>query len=423
MFQWFLEKIPKIFKKNELKNLHQTQNDNIDEIEDQEIKAEFEKLKYKMGKYLHNLETERLTFKLIVKRYWLRVIMLFIAATVFNAGVQIFLSRADTIPSGVTGVPFLIQNAFPVTKPYFALLYLACNVPLFIIFGLRIKKSFVLLSLTFMVFQIGTNLVFTEKHVLEFFWKNINLTDNYGSYTGWSKIIYTFIGGALIGIGIAISRKAGGSTGGTDIIGYYFSTKAKKSVGSVLSIIGFVTAAIFIVIFEFIKPNYLLDKPLDLDHIKSLSENDFIKLHDYKGIAFNEYDKIEHRYNLLMENYKDSRIYFGVREVGTILYVFIINIMINLIYPKYKKISMTIVCQDPEKVLTYFKLIKYWHSYRIEKYKSGYTGQNGYKITTIMLLLEAKNIIDDLKQIDPRVWISVEKVSKVVGQFSTFYVE
>ncbi|UWV93263.1 hypothetical protein NW062_04505 [Mycoplasmopsis cynos] len=40
-----------------------------------------------------------------------------------------------------------------------------------------------------------------------------------------------------------------------------------------------------------------------------------------------------------------------------------------------------------------------------------------------MLLLEAKNIIDDLKQIDPRVWISVEKVSKVVGQFSTFYVE
>ncbi|UWV86026.1 hypothetical protein NW063_04215 [Mycoplasmopsis cynos] len=81
MFQWFLEKIPKIFKKNELKNLHQTQNDNIDEIEDQEIKAEFEKLKYKMGKYLHNLETERLTFKLIVKRYWLRVIMLFIAAT------------------------------------------------------------------------------------------------------------------------------------------------------------------------------------------------------------------------------------------------------------------------------------------------------------------------------------------------------
>ncbi|WAM09531.1 hypothetical protein ONA24_06065 [Mycoplasmopsis cynos] len=91
-----------------------------------------------------------------------------------------------------------------------------------------------------------------------------------------------------------------------------------------------------------------------------------------------------------MENYKDSRIYFGVREVGTILYVFIINIMINLIYPKYKKISMTIVCQDPEKVLTYFKLIKYWHSYRIEKYKSGYTGQNGYKITTIMLLLDKK---------------------------------
>ncbi|WAM06880.1 YitT family protein [Mycoplasmopsis cynos] len=61
-------------------------------------------------------------------------------------------------------------------------------------------------------------------------------------------------------MGSLFQRKAGGSTGGTDIIGYYFSTKAKKSVGPVLSIIGFVTAAIFIVIFEFIKPNYLLDK-------------------------------------------------------------------------------------------------------------------------------------------------------------------
>ncbi|WAM08420.1 hypothetical protein [Mycoplasmopsis cynos] len=67
MFQWFLEKIPKIFKKNELKNLHQTQNDNIDEIEDQEIKAEFEKLKYKMGKYLHNLELKDLPLNLLLK--------------------------------------------------------------------------------------------------------------------------------------------------------------------------------------------------------------------------------------------------------------------------------------------------------------------------------------------------------------------
>ncbi|WAM09530.1 hypothetical protein ONA24_06060 [Mycoplasmopsis cynos] len=38
-----------------------------------------------------------------------------------------------------------------------------------------------------------------------------------------------------------------------------FQQKLRR-VFSVLSIIGFVTAAIFIVIFEFIKPNYLLDK-------------------------------------------------------------------------------------------------------------------------------------------------------------------
>ncbi|SYV96962.1 Uncharacterised protein, partial [Mycoplasmopsis edwardii] len=49
-----------------------------------------------------------------------------------------------------------------------------------------------------------------------------------------------------------------------------------------------------------------------------------------------------------------------MREVSTFFYILVTNIVINILYPKYKKVSLTIVSSNPEKVLAYFKLINYW---------------------------------------------------------------
>ncbi|UWV79618.1 YitT family protein [Mycoplasmopsis felis] len=109
------------------------------------------------------------------------------------------------------------------------------------------------MTLCFMVCQIITNFFFTSKIISQSINEFITFTDSYKPYTNWSDIIYSIVGALFIAFGISLSWKAGGSTGGTDIIAYYFSMKSKKSIGHILSIIGVCSAILFLFIFSFIK--------------------------------------------------------------------------------------------------------------------------------------------------------------------------
>ncbi|UUD35922.1 YitT family protein [Mycoplasmopsis citelli] len=386
-------------------------------------------LNYKMGEYLINNKEVKLTFDIIFKRYWWRVLLVLAAAFVFNFAIQIFLSRGDTVPSGWTGVPTLLQILIKELRPYFALIFLGANLPLFIIFWNKVKKSFLYLTLTFMISQILANLIFTQSAVYEFITSLINLVpdtldiDSFKdkasvqqalarldinpsllnnknidsiSYTDkiallkiqwysegrtWPILLYCSIGAFFVGISVALAWKGGGSTGGTDIIAYYFITKTKKSIGGLLSLFGIITASLFLVIWGFVQPN----------------------------IASSD-----------QKNYPPI---FGARELSTFMYILISNLVVSLIYPKYKKMKMVIVSNDIEKIINYFKAIEYWHSYQIVDFTSGYDGTTKYKVETVVLLLESKNLICDLKLIEPNAWISLIPVKEVVGKFNTQYVE
>ncbi|SJZ62367.1 YitT family protein [Mycoplasmopsis verecunda] len=434
-------------------------------LDTEKIISEEEYLKYKMGQYLLNnkQKQKRLTFKEFILRYWFRVLLLFCGALVFNFGIHIFLAKSDTIPSGITGIPTILQYLFPVMRQYFALIYFACNVPLFIIFWKKVKRSFLIYTLVFMFFLQITNFIFVEHAVHVWFFDKISFLHNdyddftliynpsemvdlkaietsqfkispeYQPGTGWKTLpliqavnylekgtltellkvandnpllsniispqdlnnwtleqlsqlvwyaegqtwpilLYGSIGAAFIGMGIALSWKAGGSTGGTDIIAYFFSTKYKKSVGGILSMVALITACVYLVIYGFVRPNI------------------------------------------------NGEI-FGMRELSTFAYLIVTNVVVNILYPKYKKVKLTIISSEPEKVIAYFKLINYWHSYRLVRFKSGYTGKYQYKIETVALLLETKNIISDLKLVDPKIWISAVSVGGVIGSFNTKFVE
>ncbi|VEU58487.1 YitT family protein [Mycoplasmopsis gallinacea] len=385
-------------------------------------------LKYKMGRYLFNNRNHKLTIPQLWQRYWRRILMIIVSAIIFNFGIQFFLLRADTIPSGLTGIPTLLTILLPILKPYFSLIYFGVNLPLFILYWRKIKKSFLYLTLFFMISQILVNLVFTIPEVHDFFMSKINFVPDgfkdsftvgervisqkeawYQEGQTWPILLYGTIGSFFIGIGIAISWKAGGSTGGTDIVAYYFSTKSKKSIGGVLTIISFVTASIFLIIYGALSPNlkHYVVSPEEI----TLNPNGTIDL-----VKFNE---------LLKQDTKvqTQQIYFGMRELSTFTYIITTNLTVNLLYPKYKKTSLVIVSSDPKQIMAYFKLINYWHSYRITRFKSGYTGEYSYKIETVILYLEAKSLIHDLKLIDPNIWISINVIDGIVGKFNTQYVE
>ncbi|WP_029512956.1 YitT family protein [Mycoplasmopsis iners] len=375
-----------------------------------------------------------------IKLYARRLFFIFLSALIFNFGVLAFLTKADTIPSGVSGIPTIIIFLVKKAEPFFAIMYLVANIPLFILFGVKftkvkwtfgknkqhniyffktsfkVKKSFILLTLAFMLFQIVTNIVFTQiPGVKEFISESFNVAPGWTPHiklvlsdkttvlvenpTTWPIFINGSIGSFFLGIAIAIAWKNGGSTGGTDLIAYYFSTKKKKSIASILMVVSFITTATFLVIFGILNP-----------HLPAITINDL------KNVDKNNIDLI----------YKQAAGYktiLGMREISTILYILIVNTLVGFIYPKYKKVSLEISCSNPNKVITYLKAIKYWHAYTIYNAKSGYTNQEVYKIETTMLLLETKSIIRDLKRIDNSLWIKIKPVSNIFGSFSTSFVD
>ncbi|VEU75096.1 Uncharacterized BCR, YitT family COG1284 [Mycoplasmopsis maculosa] len=429
---------------SEKKNKEHTCETNVNSTDDEEI-VELDKLK--MGRYAYETDLSNKKDKIVKKRiillYLKRLFFIFIAAIIFNFGVLAFLNRADTIPSGLSGIPMLAilisKNYNVQLDKYFALMFLAVNIPLFLTFGLKEKRSFVLLTLYFMIAQILTNMVFTlTPGVSDWIHHHINVAPGwekliqvkligseetiiYENATSWPILVNGILGSLCAGVAVSIAWKNGGSTGGTDIIAYYFSTKKQKSVSGIMFILNFCATSMFLIIFGFAAKHKevinleLLGKYVDSSNINSTNGLMEVKLN------LNQSDFIS-----LIQNQKSiitEPTIVGLREISTFMYIVVNNIIISIIYPKYKKVEVQISCKNPSKIIKYFKKIKYWHAYTIIQGKSGYSGDNTYIVTTNMLLFETRSIISDINLIDPKAWISVKSVEKISGTFNTKFVE
>lgn len=334
------------------------------------------------------------------------IFMMFVAALVFNFGIVVFLNRADTVPTGLMGFATLINlftynNGVGLLTPYLALIFWVLNIPLLLIFFKKVKRTFIVYTLLFMVFQTLINLVvlipgvnwFLEQFVT--IQRNWSIEEGWGMFDGknlggsaspilelrfannWPIFIYGLMGGLFVSFGIALSWKFGGSTGGTDIIVYYFTTKSKREVGRVMSLVSAILTVLFLISQFSIKRFYL-------------GEN----------IPF-----------------------ISAQSISTLIYVLTIDIVVQRVYPKYKKVQLTIFTDSPEDVVAYFDHINYWHAYLITEGISGYTKKHKYVITTVVLLLEAKPLVRDLKKIAPYLWFSISPVRSTEGTFNTFKVD
>ncbi|UWD34115.1 YitT family protein [Mesomycoplasma molare] len=323
----------------------------------------------------------------VCKKKPFSIFMMFLSSCLFTFAITVILAQSKTIPSGLTAIPTLITYIFSITKPYFSFIYLLLNLPLIIIFWKSIKKSFLYLTIIWMIFQNLWNLFFNIEIIKNFLIYHISITSESWNINKalesnsdlWQIIYYTVFGSVLIGTSIGISWKFGGSTGGTDFISYYYSTKKRKPIGKILFIISISIALFSLITFG------------SLGHF----------------------------------NIGEGRIYriLGIQVISTILYIFITSIIVNLIYPKYKKVAITIYCSEPQKIMNHLKEINYWHSYNLWVGQSGYTGKETYKIKTIALYLEVKMIVSELRKVDPKIWISLKPVIETSGLFDTSRIE
>ncbi|WP_083748439.1 YitT family protein [[Mycoplasma] mobile] len=337
------------------------------------------------------LSSDEKNIWVIIKNKKFSIFMLLISSLIFVLGVNLFLTTAGTISTGLSAIPLLIIFSFPSVDlgQYFALILFGLNIPLIIIFWKKIKRSFFVLTIIWSLFQIVWNFILAIPVINNFLIDNTvgKMAPNFiasadKTQDTWAVLVFAFVGALLIGFSIAIAWRNGASSGGTDIIAYYFSTKRKISASTPLLIISLSISFISIIILVILS----VANP---DPNPNAVKRDF----------------------------------FGIRTLGTILYIIVSSSLLGALYPKYSKIQLTIHSEKYEDILQLFKKINYWHGYTISDIEGGYTNKKGKKIETVILLLEVNRIKNLIQEVDPKVWISIKKVKDSVGTFNSSEVE
>lgn len=359
--------IQKPVNKNKIKNIFVFKKDET------KNSLEYFNLNYSTN-YLKQIKTRPMT-----------ILAILISSLIFNIAFVFFLSRAKTIPSGLASIPSLLSYVFLSLKPYFAIFYFLINLPLFLFFYKKIKKTFLYSTFFWMICQIGWEQLWHIEPLYDFIYSNTSVKENWSVSDGtdlWLIFFYTIIGAILVGISSSLIWKFGGSTGGTDIIAYYFSTTRKKSVGSMMMVLS-----------------------------SSISATALITLYiiSTQGLVKDESSKVLQ--------------IFGINTFATILYIFIVSFVVNKIYPKYKKVLITIYTTKSEEITNHLNKIKYWHSFNIWEGTSGYTSKKTQKIESIALVLEVKSIVKEIKNIDPDSFISLRNINIALGKFDSVRVD
>lgn len=392
-----------------------------------------------------NNNKDKTTFWDFLKTNKKKVLLSVLASFFFAFGSTSLLTKAATIQTGLSSISMTISLILPITKPYLNFIYLLLNVPLIIIFWKKVKKQYIYSTLIFLLtnaifgffigFDFGTLIngkevsldslitqnilifcpptdyyesLYAQEHGL----KNImavNLRDytvwleqkmgtvnndsivetikngkTLGVQKGWPIFVYTLSAVGLLGAAGAISWKCGGSTGGSDIIAYYYSTKKRKSIGSLTMILGSIIVSVSLIV------------------IWSLSQ-------------FGSYD--------IKRNINGFESLLGLQTLSTSMYIVLYGKIVNAIYPKYEKQIIKIDTVNLELITNFLKQIHYNHPYKIHTLTSGKTGQTIYSIETVVLLLEAEDLIKKIKTIDPTAWVSKVDVKKIYGRFDYSSVE
>lgn len=169
--------------------------------------------------------------------------LLAIAGTfIFALGVNLFAVPAGLYNGGFLGIGQLLRTLFVSVFGWnfgsvdiAGVIYYFCNIPLFILAYTKLGKAFAFRTLICMT-------------MLTVF---LTVIPNPPELLVEEQLAASLIGGILAGAGIGVTLYAGGSTGGNDILGIYFTKKYKEfSVGKLALLINISVYVICAFVFD-----------------------------------------------------------------------------------------------------------------------------------------------------------------------------
>ncbi|MBT2725418.1 YitT family protein [Bacillus sp. ISL-75] len=156
------------------------------------------------------IQHRRLTKRKILQR----ILLITLGATLMAVGLEIFLVPNNVIDGGITGISIMLSY---VTGWKLGIFLFILNIPFFFIGYKQIGKTFALSTLYgIIILSIGTTLL----HPVPAFTQDI--------------LLATVFGGIVLGIGVGIVIRYGGSLDGTEILAILFNKKLPFSVGEII---------------------------------------------------------------------------------------------------------------------------------------------------------------------------------------------
>ncbi|WP_219833948.1 YitT family protein [Paenibacillus sp. R14(2021)] len=143
-----------------------------------------------------------------------RIVFITIGAALVSVALEIFLVPNNIIDGGIVGISIILSK---VTHVPLGLFLFLLNVPFLIIGYKQIGKTFALSTLYGVsVMSIGTTLLHPVQALT------------------YSTFLAPVIGGVILGIGVGLVIRFGGSLDGTEIIAILFTKKTPFSVGEIV---------------------------------------------------------------------------------------------------------------------------------------------------------------------------------------------
>ena len=161
---------------------------------------------------------EGIVIKIADREFWERNAMAVLGMLLFAAGVNLFIVPAGLYNGGVMGISQIIRTLLVRYLPVHfgstdiaGIINLILNIPLFILAYVSIGKNFFMRTL---VCVLSQTLFLSILPI-----PNIPIVTN--------VLTASIIGGIMAGTGIGLALRFGGSSGGMDIAGMYFTKKYK----------------------------------------------------------------------------------------------------------------------------------------------------------------------------------------------------
>ena len=286
-----------------------------------------------------------------------------VGTLIYSVAVVWLLNSGEFFAGGITGISQLISKAvWGSIKPIVGIFIGVINLPLFLIGTRGVSKKFAILTLSSVGLQMVAIALF--QMIADNGFNPIEDlvrigTDSNGNiiFDNGARLLVAILGGAVSGYGLALCLKAGGSSGGMDVIS-----------------------------------NYLLVR---------------------KNISFTKYS---FTVDLIIIS---CSAFFGLETaLYTIIRLICSNIVVANFYTSYRMMKLQIITSN-DKVEELRKKIleRFHHGITIYDAVGGYTGESRKMLGIVMSMYEVDEYIAFIEKNDPKAFIEVFELKSLHGNY------